>query len=272
MTQAALPVLRAQGRGLVESPRWRDGRWWFADWTAGEIMTLNADDTVATVVRAPAPPLCFDFLPDGGLLFVSSRDGKLVRHATSGSLETYADLALLSSGLWNEIVVDGRGNAYVNGGCLALVTADGKARSMAEGFAFPNGMAITPDNRTLILAESHGRCLTAFDIAEDGELSKRRVWADLGEGTPDGICVDAQGCVWYADVPHRCCVRIREGGAVEQRIDLDRGAFACMLGGPDRRTLLITAARWFGMDRMGEMAGTGQLLTVEVDVPGVGWS
>jgi sugar lactone lactonase YvrE len=152
-----------------------------------------------------------------------------------------------------------------------LVTPDGKAQSLAQGFAFPNGMAVTPDNGTLILAESHGRRLTAFDIAADGTLSGRRTWADLGEGTPDGICADAQGCVWYADVPHKCCVRVAEGGAVRQRIDLDRGAFACMLGGPDRKTLLIAAARWFGMDRMGEMGGTGQLLAAEVDVPGAGW-
>ncbi|MGJ7505822.1 SMP-30/gluconolactonase/LRE family protein [Variovorax sp. GT1P44] len=256
----------------MESPRWRNGRWWFADWTAGEIVALDEDGSaLTTVVQAPAPPLSFDFLPDGSLLFVSSRAGKLVRQTTDGALATYADLSSLSNGLWNEIVVDGRGNAYVNGEYLVRVTPDGGVQSFAKGFAFPNGMAVTPDNRTLILAESHGRCLTAFDIATDGALSGRRVWADLGEGTPDGICVDAHGCVWYADVPHRCCVRVREGGAVQQRIDLDRGAFACMLGGPDRKTLLIAAARWFGMDRMAEMAGTGQLLAVGVGVAGVGW-
>ena len=273
MTQPPSELLHLAGdRGLVESPRWHHGRWWFADWTAGEILSLGIDGGAPqTVVQAPAPPLSFDFLPDGGLLFVSSRAGKLVRQTSDGALATYADLASFSRGLWNEIVVDGRGNAYVNGECLVVVTPAGTVRSLAEGFAFPNGMAVTPDNRTLILAESHGRRLTAFDIAADGGLSGRRVWADLGEGTPDGICVDAHGCVWYADVPHRCCVRVREGGTVEQRLELDRGAFACMLGGPDRKTLLIAAARWFGMDRMDEMAGTGQLLAATVDIPGVGW-
>ena len=135
---------------------------------------------------------------------------------------------------------------------------------------FPNGMAITDDGATLIVAESYGRRLTAFDIADDGALGNGRVWADLGEGVPDGICLDASGAVWYADVPNRRCVRVREGGEVLETITADRGCFACMLGGDDRRTLCIVAAEWGGPQGMGEGDPTGQVLAVEVDVPGAG--
>src|SRR5262249_39526796 len=139
--------------------------------------------------------------------------------------------------------------------------------------AFPNGMAITPDNRTLIIAESHGRKLSAFDIAADGSLSNRRVWADLGTGVPDGICIDAENAVWYADVPNKRCVRVREGGEVLDTIEVDRGCFACMLGGPDRKTLFIVAAEWRGMEKIEEVARarTGRILAVEAQAAGAGW-
>ena len=132
-------------------------------------------------------------------------------------------------------------------------------------------MAITPDNSTLIVAESHGRRLTAFDIAADGGLANRRVWADLGDDPPDGICLDAEGAVWYADVPHCQCVRVREGGVVLQTVSLDRGGFACMLGGSDGRTLFVVAREWHGMDDLSAGNGTGQLLAVEASVPHAGW-
>jgi len=169
--------------------------------------------------------------------------------------------------------VDGRGNAYVNGGTIALVTADGSARQVAGGLEFGNGMAVTPDNATLIVAESHGNRLTAFDIAADGGLSGRRVWAGLGRGVPDGICIDADGAVWYADVPNRRCVRVREGGEVLQTIDLDRGGFACMLGGEDGRTLFMVAAEWRGMEAAAEVMQekTGQVLAAQAPAPGAGW-
>ena len=175
--------------------------------------------------------------------------------------------------VFNEIVVDGRGNAYVNGGTIALVTLDGSARQVADGLEFGNGMAVTPDNATLIVAESHGNRLTAFDIAADGGLSGRRVWADLGRGVPDGICIDADGAVWYADVPNKRCVRVREGGEVLQTIDLDRGGFACMLGGEDGRTLFMVAAEWRGMERAAEVMKeqTGQVLAAPAPAPGAGW-
>jgi sugar lactone lactonase YvrE len=233
----------------------------------------------------PSFPFCIDWLPDGRLLIVSGGDGLLLRREPDGSLVTHADLTGLAQHKWNDIVVDGRGNAYVNNtgfdfpggefapGILALVTPDGSARQVADGVAFPNGMVVTPDNATLILAESYGKKLTAFDIATDGGLSHRRVWADLDGGVPDGICLDAASAIWYGDVPNKRCVRVREGGEVLQTIDLDRGCFACMLGGADRRTLFLMAAEWRGPAHMAAMAEarTGQVLTVEAPAPGVGW-
>jgi sugar lactone lactonase YvrE len=172
-------------------------------------------------------------------------------------------------------VVDGRGNVYVNGGpgAIALIGDDRVPRQVADGIAFPNGMAVVPDNSTLIIAESHGRKLTAFDIASDGGLSRRRVWADLGAGAPDGICIDAEGAVWYADVPNRRCVRVREGGEVLATVELDRGGFACMLGGADGRTLFVVANEWRGMERIAEVAAarTGQVLAIEAPAPHAGW-
>src|SRR5262249_3183622 len=147
-------------------------------------------------------------------------------------------------------------NTYVNGGpgVVALVTADRSVRKVADGLEFPNGMAISADNRTLIVAESHGKRLTAFDLAADGGLAARRVWAELGNGVPDGICIDGDGAVWYADVPNKRCVRVREGGEVLQTIHLDRGCFACTLGGPNRKTLFMIATEWRGMERIEEVA------------------
>jgi sugar lactone lactonase YvrE len=132
-------------------------------------------------------------------------------------------------------------------------------------------MVVTPDNKTLIVAESYGNRLTAFDIAADGTLSNRRVWADLGEDNPDGICLDADNAVWYGDVPHQRCVRVREGGEVLQTLDLDRGCFACALGGADRGTLFLVATEWHGAASMAGGARTGQILTTRAPAPGVGW-
>src|SRR3569833_4436424 len=167
---------------------------------------------------------------------------------------------------------DPRAGEAFRPGSVFLVKADGRVRQVAEDVAFPNGMAVTPDNATLIVADSYRHQLVAFAIDADGVLSDRRVWAELGEGVPDGICVDAQNAVWYAAVPHPRCVRVAEGGTVLQTLDLDRGAFACTLGGPGRTTLFVVAAEWRGMTRS-EMVtpGTGRVLTTEIDVPGAGW-
>jgi sugar lactone lactonase YvrE len=157
----------------------------------------------------------------------------------------------------------------VRPGAIVLVKPGSTVQEVADDLAFPNGMAVTPDNATLIIAESWRGCLTAFDIATDGTLSRRRVWAKCG--APDGICLDSEGACWFADVGAKRCVRVAEGGRVLDKVTLDRGAFACVLGGPDRRTLYITAAEWFGMDRMAEMAGTGQVLAAPAPASGAGW-
>jgi len=261
---------------MGESPRWHENRLWFSDWGAQEIVTVDLNSNRDVIVRTPfALPFCIDWLADGRLVIVSGREGRLLCRNPDGSLINYADLRSIADGVWNEIVVDGRGNAYVNGGpgIIALVTYDGSTRLVADGIAFPNGMAITPDNATLIIAESHGKKLTAFDITADGSLSNRRIWADLAGGVPDGICIDADNAVWYADVPNKRCVRVREGGEVMQTVELDRGCFACMLGGKDKKTLFIVAAEWRGMENIAEVARarTGQVLTIDAPAPGVGW-
>jgi sugar lactone lactonase YvrE len=266
-----------------ESPRWHDNRLWFSDWGAQELIAVDLEGNSEVIIRMPSFPFCIDFLPDGCLLIVSARDRLLLRREPSGSLVTHADLSSLSEHPWNDIVVDGRGNAYIGNigfdfpggefapGILALVTPDGSARQVADGVAFPNGIVVRPDNSTLIVAESYANRLTAFNIAADGSLSNRRVWADLDIGVPDGICLDAEGAVWYGDVPNKRCVRVREGGEVLQTIDLDRGCFACMLGGVDRRTLFLVVREWGGMESTAEGARTGQLLTAPATAPGAGW-
>jgi sugar lactone lactonase YvrE len=273
------------GLAIGESPRWHDGRLWVANWGTGEVVAVDEQGTSEVVLHVPTNiPYSIDWLPDGTLLAVQGREGLLLRQGPGGRLTTYADLNPLSDRGWNELVVDGRGNAYVNGGgfdlmagepfspgMIALVTPDGTARQVAEGIAFPNGMAITPDNRTLLIAESYGHRLTAFDIETDGTLSNRRTWADLGEDYPDGITIDAEGAVWYAVVPNRHCVRVREGGEVLQTVPADRGCFACMLGGADGRTLFITAAEWGGVEGAGGGRRTGQVLAVPAPAPHAGY-
>ena len=279
-----VPVLEPKTllNGLVmgESPRWWNGRLWVCDWGARELLTVDMAGRREMVVPVDALPFCIDPRPDDRLLI--SAAGQVLILAPHRQLKVYADLTGLSDKPWNEIVVaaqgDGRGNAYVNNigfdfphgevttGIIALVTPNGAARQVADGVAFPNGMAITPDGKTLIVAESYGQCLTAFDIARDGDLSNRRVWAEI-DGHPDGICLDAEGAVWYADVPGRCCVRVAQGGAVLARVEVDRGCFSCALGGPDGTTLFIVAADWRGPQGMGDPARTGVVLTVQAPAP-----
>jgi sugar lactone lactonase YvrE len=265
-----------------EQPRWHEDRLWFSDWGTREVIAVDLDGDSEVILEAPAFPCCVDWLPDGRLLVVSARDGVLLRRESDGSLVIHGDFGGLSDPpAGNELVVDSRGSAYVNGGqvlgedsatgVVAMVSPDGAARRVADGLAFPNGMLVMPDGRTLIVAESYAKRLTAFEITADGSLSNRRVWAELGDGVPDGICADAENAVWYADVPNKRCVRVREGGDVLQTVELDRGCFACALGGPDRATLFVIASEWNGPDGMFQEPRTGQVLTMDVTAPGAGW-
>jgi sugar lactone lactonase YvrE len=281
-----MPETQTLMTGLVvgESPRWHEGRLWFSNWGAGEIIAVDTEGNDEVMARGPTTiPFCFDWLPDGRMLVVSGPEARLLRMESDGSFVTHADLGNLAVA-FNEIVADGRGNAYVNGGdfdfetgegaesgVVALVRPDGEVRKVAEGIAFGNGMAVTPDNSTLIVAESWARHLTAFDITPDGALSNRRVWADLGDAPPDGICLDAEGAVWAASGQQ--CVRVREGGEVLQEIETELFCFACMLGGEEGKTLFIVAAQWRGVENMAAMfeSHTGQVLTADAPAPRVGW-
>jgi sugar lactone lactonase YvrE len=265
----------SRGFAMGESPRWHGERLWLCDWGAQKIVALKEDGSLETEIAGDfGLPFCIDWLRDGRLLVVAAGKNALLRQEPDGAFALHADLAAVSTQGWNEIVVDGRDNIYVNGGpgVIALVTPGGGARQVADGIEFPNGMAVTPDNSTLIIAESHGKRLTAFTIADDGSLPNRRVWAALN-GDPDGICIDADGAVWYADVPNKCCVRVREGGAVLARVNLELGCFACMLGGRERRTLFLVANEWRGMGNIAAVAAekTGQVLCIGAPASHAGW-
>jgi len=271
----------ADGLGLGESPRWHDGRLWVADWGARTLVAIDPSGASEVILGMPSFPFSIDWLPDGRLVIIN--ETRILRREPDGALATHADLAGLSEKRWNEIVVDGRGAAYVNNvgfdfpggafapGMIALVTPEGSVRQVADGVAFPNGMAVTPDNSTLIVAESYGQRLTAFTIAADGSLAERRVWANLPDCAPDGLCIDCEGAVWYADVPNKRCVRVREGGAVLQSVSLDRGCFACALGGAEGKTLFLTAAEWRGSANAGDLARNGRVLTIEAPAARAGW-
>ncbi|GLQ90768.1 SMP-30/gluconolactonase/LRE family protein [Dyella flagellata] len=263
------------GIAMGESPRWHQGRLWFADWGAQQIVAVDLAGTSEVMMDTHLDlPFSIDWLPDGRLLLVAGRASLILRKENDGTVVTHSDLRSVSDMGWNEIVVDRNGRAYVNGGpgIIAVVNADGSARQVADNIAFPNGMAITPDNKTLIIAESHGKRLTAFDIDVDGGLSHRRIWADLVDGVPDGICIDTDNAVWYADVPNKRCVRVREGGEVLQTVAVDRGCFACMLGGADGKTLFIVATEWRGMAQAAAVAAerTGLILTVRAPAAAAG--
>ncbi len=276
------PTVLMDGIAMGESPRWYQGRLWLADWGAQQLVAVDESGASEVMAAVASLPFCIDPLPDGRLALVASEQRSLLVRGADGGLEPLADLRPVSDRPWNEVVSAGGGAVYVNGigfefgeeepgpGLIALVTPDGTVREVAADLAFPNGMAVTPDGRTLLVAESYGAGLTAFDIEADGTLARRRVWADLNGDNPDGICLDADGALWYGDVGNKRCVRVREGGEVLQVIDLDRGCFACVLGGPDRRTLYMVVNEWGGVEGMG---GTrkGLALSVDVDVPGAGW-
>jgi sugar lactone lactonase YvrE len=251
--------------GFPESTRWHDGRVWLCNWGAGEVLaaTSGGEREVTARLAPRTIPFSIDWLPDGPLLVIDGPRGLLLRQEPDGALSTVADLTGFGSPPFNELVIDATGNAYVNGGpgLVVCVAPDGTSRKVADGLHWPNGMALTDDGRTLVVADSHAQQLVAFDVQNDATLAGRRVWADL-EHAPDGICADAAGAIWVATVPGKSCVRVREGGEILNAVSADRGCFACMLGGEDGRTLFIAAAQWRGMETaMHEGPGlTGQLL------------
>jgi sugar lactone lactonase YvrE len=272
------PEVLVEGIVFGESPRWHDGRLWFADWGAHQVVVLGDGGGPEVVATVASFPMCIDFLPDGRLLVVDSARRLLLRREPDGSLVPHADLGGVSVKPWNDITVHARGFAYVNNigfdfpggevapGLIALVTPAGEVLPAAGDLAFPNGMAIGLDGATLIVAESYAQRLTAYDIAADGRLSARRVWAETPGDHPDGICVDADGAVWYADVGNRRCVRVREGGEVLATVELDRGAFACALSGGDDPRLYVVAQQWGGP---AQSAPTGRIVAFPAPAAGV---
>ncbi|WP_194819650.1 SMP-30/gluconolactonase/LRE family protein [Nocardia sp. XZ_19_385] len=272
------PEVLLEGIVFGESPRWHDGRLWFSDWGAGQVIAVGDDRRHEVVASVDSFPMCIDFLPDGQLLIVDSARRRLLRREPSGALVEHADLSAISEQPWNDIVVDARGNAYVDNigfdfpggefapGVIALVTADGTVRQVAGDLAFPNGLAITPDGRTLVVAESYADQLTAFDIAPDGTLGGRRVWAKTPGDHPDGICFDAEGRLWYADVGNQHCVRVGEGGQILATLELDRGAFACALSRGENPRLYVVGQSWGGESD----SPTGRVVAFPAPAPGAG--
>jgi sugar lactone lactonase YvrE len=268
-----------EGIAFGESPRWHDGQLWFSDWGANQVIALDADGSHQVVATVPSFPMCIDFLPDGRLLIVDSAQRRLLRREPDGTLVQHAGLSPVADKPWNDIVADDQGNVYVNTigfdfpggefapGMVALVSPDGSIGQVVGDLAFPNGMAITPDGATLIVAESYANRLTGYDIAPDGTLSNRRIWADTPGDHPDGICMDTEGAVWYADVGNRHCVRVREGGAVLETAGWDRGAFACVLSREEKPRLFVVGQDYGGPP---SPRPTGQVVAFPAPAPGAG--
>ncbi len=296
MAARELQVL-ARGLSFLEAPRWHEGRLWVSDFYTHRVLRFAPDGTAETVVEVPGQPSGLGWLPDGRLLIASMRDRRLLRLDPAG-LALHADLHDLASWHLNDLVVDTRGRAYVGNFGFDLMAAadpapanlvrvdpDGTATVAAEHMLFPNGSVITPDGRTLIVAETVGQRLTAFDIAPDGSLVNRRVWAAFGEPptapdfataftqvhvAPDGICLDAEGCVWFADAFGQRAVRVREGGEIVDEVSTGQlGCFACMLGGDDGTTLFLCCAPTF-VEHEASANHRAQLLSCRVEVPHAG--
>jgi sugar lactone lactonase YvrE len=287
------------GMSYLECPRWHEGRLYISDFYTQRVLVLDIDggDEPQTIASVPEQPSGIGWMPDGTMLVVSMRDRTLLRLRGGGEPEVHADLSELAPWHLNDMLVDGSGRAYVgNFGfdlmsgapiertVLLRVDPDGSATVAADDLAFPNGMALFPDGRTLVVAETLGGRLTAFEVADDGELSNRRVWAQLSEATgtddlgeliaaggvaPDGIALDADGAIWAADALGGRVLRVREGGEIVEEIAPGTGVFACALGGADGRTLLMCAAPSFAEHERRDTR-EAQLLACEVDVPRAG--
>ncbi len=275
------PRIVATGLAFPEAPRWHNGTLWWSDMHAFQVCR-EAAGGVEKICDIPRRPSGLGWLPDGRLLVVSMEDKRVLRMEPDGRLALHADLSGLVPRRLNDMIVDAQGRAYVgNFGfeldgveapvptVLVRVDPNGASRVVAQDLLFPNGMVIAAEGRTLIVAETWGARLTAFDIDADGNLSQRRIWAQLeGGAVPDGICLDAEGAIWVASPTTTGCLRVREGGEVLQRIDTGRGAFACALGGQYRRTLFVCTADSHDPQRQ-NTERNGRIEAFEVTVPGV---
>ncbi len=270
------------GLCFPEGPRWHDGKLYFSDMHAHQVMTVDMEGRSATVAEVPAWPSGLGWLPDGRLLVVSMTDRRLLRLDADG-LKEAADISGLASFYCNDMVVDGKGRAYIGnfgydllGGApakpaeIVMVTPEGTARVVARDLEFPNGTVITADGKTLVVGESFGHRLTAFEVREDGSLANRRVWADLGKAVPDGIVLDAEGAIWVAAPMSSEVLRVKEGGEVAERIKTETMAVACMLGGADRRTLFVLTCGSLEPDEC-RAQRSGRIAMTTVEVPGAGW-
>ncbi|MFW6010876.1 MAG: SMP-30/gluconolactonase/LRE family protein [Desulfosalsimonas sp.] len=297
MNRADLSLL-ISGYDFLEAPRWHEGRLWLSDFFLRRVITADMEGRTETITQVELQPSGLGWLPDKRLLVVSMLDKKLLRLENDGSLAVHADLSGIATGPLNDMVVDNNGRAYVGnfgfdlmGGAslktanLALVQPDGGVFTAAEGLYFPNGSMITPDGKTLIVNESFGNRISAFDIKNDGTLGPRRDWARFGplpeigdraaaisqiKVAPDGGVLDAEGAVWIADAIGNRALRVKEGGVILDEIPAgDKGVFACTLGGPERKTLFICAAPDSSARRR-KNAGDAEVWMTKVDVPGAG--
>ena len=276
------PQVLAGGFIFLEGPRWHDGKLWVSDMFAEKVVTVDMQGNTEQVATVPERPSGLGFLPDGRLLIVSMRNKKLLRQDSDG-LKEVADVSSLVRGEINDMVVDDQGRSYIGsfgydlmGGeeakpaNIVMVTPEGETCVAAEGLGFPNGTVISPDGKTMIVAETFANCLSAFSIADDGTLSDRRVFAQLGEATPDGICLDAEGAVWVSSFVTGEFIRVKDGGAVTQRIPVpNKRAVACMLGGEGRQTLFMLTAETT-VEELAQGNSKAFIETVQVEVPGAG--
>lgn len=281
MSRESATEILLDGLTFPEGPRWREDKLWFSDFYSHRVICAGLDGRAETVIEVPQRPSGLGWTPDGTLLIVSMRDRRLMR-LKRGRLEQVADLSELATGPCNDMVVDREGRAYVgNFGfdrhageperttCIIRVDPDGTIARAADDLSFPNGTVITPDGRRLIVGETFTKRLTAFDIGAGGALANRRVFAQFEDCYPDGICLDAEGAIWVADARGNRVVRVFEGGRIERTVSTGaQGAFACMLGGDDRRTLFICTCSGSG-PAMAEKRD-GRIEFARVDVPGAG--
>jgi sugar lactone lactonase YvrE len=279
---ATTPSVVLDRLAFPEGPRWHDGRLFFSDQHDRRVYSMDAAGNAETVVEVPQQPSGLGWLPDGRMLIVSMLDRRVLR-LEGGTLVEHADLSELAAGECNDMVVDSIGRAYVgNFGfdmyageearetCIVLVERDGSTRVAADGIAFPNGTVITPDGRTLIVGESYAGRLSAFTISADGSLGDRRLFAQLKGAIPDGICLDAEGAVWVACPLTGRVLRVKDGGEVLDEIKVTNDfAYACMLGGDDRRTLYMCTAPSSDPKETVNLHA-GRIEAIQVAVPGAG--